>query len=165
MSSSDGEGLETLRSELEVSGIGESTAVVAVATSERSEGRSDLALELADTFASAGISTVLVSADPTAPGQSRERGAAAFLAGTEPVLGAVPVATDLVWVPYSKTPDESVVVTSDNAGALLSAARLFARVVVVEVEPGAGRPIRPPVRARRRRAGARGQPQPQQECR
>ena len=135
VNSSDGEGLETLRSELEVSGIGESTAVVAVATSERSEGRSDLALELADTFASAGISTVLVSADPTAPGQSRERGAAAFLAGTEPVLGAVPVATDLVWVPYGETPDEGVVVTSDNAGALLSAARLFARVVVVEVGP------------------------------
>jgi len=133
--SRSGAGFETLRAELEVAGIGASTAVVAVSTSDKGDGRSNLALELAREFAQAGISTAFVSADPTAPGETGGNGTAAFLSGNEAVLETIPVDPDLVWVPYGDEPAEGVTVTAENTQALVSAVRLFARAIVLELGP------------------------------
>jgi Mrp family chromosome partitioning ATPase len=130
-----GEGFDTLRAELEVAGIGAATAVVAVGTAQNGDGRSDLALELARTFARAGISTAFVSANPLAPGEMAGNGTAAFLSGTEAVLETIPVQPDLVWVPYGDEPVDGVTVTAENAQALVSAVRLFARAIVIEIAP------------------------------
>lgn len=130
-----GDGFEMLRAELEATGIGAESAVVAVATAQNGDGRSDLALELARSFARAGISTAFVSANPLAPGEMAGNGTAAFLSGNEAVLETIPVQPDLVWVPFGDEPDEGVTVTADNAQALVSAVRLFARAIIIEIAP------------------------------
>ena len=76
-----------------------------------------------------------MSADPTAPGETGGNGTAAFLSGNEAVLETIPVDPDLVWVPYGDEPADGVTVTAENTQALVSAVRLFARAIVLELGP------------------------------
>jgi hypothetical protein len=91
--------VQLLRSELELSGMGTSLAVIAVTRATRGEGASGLALALARTFAGVGTATILVSADLRGRTVREQEGLSALLEGTATSMPLITLEENLMWLP------------------------------------------------------------------
>jgi hypothetical protein len=91
--------VQLLRSELELSGMGTSLAVIAVTRATRGEGASGLALALARTFAGVGTATILVSADLRGRTMREQEGLSALLDGTATSMPLIGLEENLMWLP------------------------------------------------------------------
>ncbi|HWG81870.1 MAG TPA: hypothetical protein VN686_02565 [Gaiellales bacterium] len=91
--------VQLLRSELELSGMGTSLAVIAVTRATRGEGASGLALALARTFAGVGTATILVSADLRGRTVREQEGLSALLDGSATSMPLIALEENLMWLP------------------------------------------------------------------
>ena len=91
--------VQLLRSELELSGMGTSLAVIAVTRATRGEGASGLALALARTFAGVGTATILVSADLRGRTMREQEGLSALLDGSATSMPLIALEENLMWLP------------------------------------------------------------------
>jgi hypothetical protein len=91
--------VQLLRSELELSGMGTSLAVIAVTRATRGEGASGLALALARTFAGVGTATILVSADLRGRTVREQEGLSALLDGSATSMPLITLEENLMWLP------------------------------------------------------------------
>ena len=91
--------VQLLRSELELSGMGTSLAVIAVTRATRGEGANGLALALARTFAGVGTATILVSADLRGRTVREQEGLSALLDGSATSMPLIALEENLMWLP------------------------------------------------------------------
>jgi len=91
--------VQLLRSELELSGMGTSLAVIAVTRATRGEGASGLALALSRTFAGVGTATILVSADLRGRTVREQEGLSALLDGSATSMPLIALEENLMWLP------------------------------------------------------------------